>query len=235
MSAQRAPALTVLGGPPSTTFVFGSSRELVGICAWAMARANDPTPFWLDIRGDDGRPDPGTPAALGWINPDQLFVLSAVEARPTPRVGARTIANVLRADESHEIIAELSEFVMLPSTVQEMIALHTGGGTRPAFVIANVDRVRSEYPTDPAGVRRILDVLVHQGVLPIFTSTPPPGPGRRAFDFVFEVRAADRRHWRGGELICEKAPDGSGFRTGSSVRLEDLPEVANSIQGRPSA
>ena len=197
-----------------------------------MARANDPTPFWLDIRGDDGRADPGTPPALGWINADQLFVLITAQAKPQASVPPQALASVIRSDEPASVIAEFAEFLRLPSTVQEIIGLHTGGSTRPAFVIANGDRVRSYYPTEPGGVRRILDVLLHQGVQPLFTSTPPPGPGRMAFDHVFEVRAPSLARWEAGELYCEKAPAGSSFESGRSVRLIELPGLKEVLTGR---
>lgn len=232
MADDIRPDLAALGQGASATFVYGASREIVGLCAWAMARANDPAPFWLDIRAENGRADPGSPPELGWINADQLFVLAAAQAKPQSAVGPKTIASIIRSDEPDSAVAELSDFLSLPSAVQEMIGLHAGGVGRPAFVIANGDRVRPYYPADTGGVRRILDVLLHQGVLPIFTSTPPPGAGRMAFDFVFEVRASDRTAREPGMLHCEKAPAGSTFRAGESSPLRDFSALADALDRR---
>ncbi len=229
-----APQLSVLGKGAWATFIYGASRDVVDRCAWAFARANDPAPFWLDIRADDGRADAGTPPDLGWINVDQLFVLAIADARPQASVGARTIASVIRSDESESVVAEFADFLRLPSAIQEVIGLHTGGPTRPAFVFANGDRVRSDYPKEPAGVRPIIDVLLHQGVLPIFTSTPPPGAGRMAFDFVFEVRASSLAEWKEGTLFCERAPSATGFEAGNGVPLASLPGIAAALDGRPT-
>jgi hypothetical protein len=229
------PNLASLGKGPWATFLYGPSRAVLGRVAWALARANDPTPFWVDIQADDGRPDPGAPPDLGWINPDQLFLVAPRHAKPQSSVGAGAIARVIRSDEAGSAIADLSEFLRLPPSVQEMISLHAGGGARPALVIANADRVRSDWPTDVAGVRPILDVMVRQEVVPIFTATPPPGPGRMAFDFVFEIRGTEPPDWRSGVLYCEKAPAATSFRRGDSTRLVDIPEVRSALTTRPTA
>jgi hypothetical protein len=199
-----------------------------------MARANDPAPFWLDVRSADGRPDPGSPPALGWINPDQLFVVLPDQARPQPAVAPGAVARILRSDDPDPTGVDLFDFLSLPSSLQEMIGLQRGGLRRTIFVIANGDRVRSSYPRNVSGVRRILDVLVRQGVSPIFTSTGPPGPGRWAFDFVFDVRARDLIPGPSDVLFCERAPVGAPFRTGGSARLVDLPAIVAALAGRPS-
>ena len=224
--------LTALGRSLSATLVSGPSREVVNRCAWAMARANDPTPFYLDIRAEDGRADVGSPSELGWVNPDQLFVVAPGEARPHPPVGARTIASVIRADDPHVTVAELSDFLQMPAAVQEMIGLHSGGIGRPAFVIANCDRVATYYPTAPQIIRRVLEVFLRRGVLPVFTTINTPGTRKDAFEFAFEVTPAHRSGWRSGRLVCERAPHDAPFKVGDAVPLEDMPVLADALQGR---
>jgi hypothetical protein len=225
--------LSSLGKGDWATYLYGPSREVVGRFAWAMARANDPTPFWLDIRADDGRPDAGTPPALGWINPDQLFIVAPTQAKPELGVDPWTMAQVIRSDEPGSAITDLNDFLRLPSAVQEILGLHTGGGTRSALVIANGDRVRTYWPVEPAGVRPVLDTMLHQGVLPIFTAAPPAGPGRIAFDFVFQIRGIERGDWRSGALHCERAPKDSGFRSGQTIPVAEIGALVSALEARP--
>jgi hypothetical protein len=229
------PDLSAVGKGPSATILVGPSREVLGRCAWALARANDPTPFWLDIREIGGHPDAGSPPDLGWLNADQLYIVAPTEVRPPSAVGPQVIARVIRSDEPDSAVAELSDFLRLPSPVQEMIGLHTAAVGRPAMVIANGDRVRHYWPEDELGVRPILDALLRHGVLPIFTVTPPAGAGRLAFDFVFDIRGTRPGDWRSGVLYCEKAPEGSAFRIGDSTPLADIPEFVTALEGRPLA
>jgi hypothetical protein len=227
--------LTSLGKGRWATMITGPSREVLGRCAWALARANDPAPFWLDIRGDNGRPDPGSPPELGWLNADQLFIVAPTQVKPPSAVGPQVIARVIRSDVPDSDVAELFEFLRLPSPVQEMIGLHPEGVGRPAFVIANGDRVRSDWPEDARGVRPILEAFLKLGILPILTATPPAGAGRLAFDFVFDLRGTRPGNWRAGVLFCEKAPEGSGFQVGHSTSLGDVPEFVTALEGRPLA
>ena len=233
MGRPAGPDLTSLSRGQWAIMITGPSREVLGRCAWALARANDPAPFWLDVREAGGKADPGSPPALGWLNADQLYTVAPTQVRPPSAVGPQVLAQVIRSDEPDSAVAELSEFLRLPSPVQEMIGLHPSGAGRPAFVIANGDRVRSYWPEDPQGVRPILDALLRQGVLPIFTATPPAGPGRMAFDLVFDLRGARPGDWRSGVLFCEKAPPDSTFHTGEATPLGKIPEFVAALEGRP--
>lgn len=230
MPPTAASKLSGLSRGTWTTFLYGASRPVVGRCGWALARAVNPAPFWFDIRAP-GRPaDPGTPTELGWVDPARLAVIESSEARPQRPPGPRALSSVVRTDESGAELTDLTEFLRLPARLQELVSASPRPVERPVLVVANSDRVRPFYPRDAGGVRRILDVLVHQGFSAIFTATPPPGPGRMAFDLVLEIQEPGTPRAR---LSCEKAPEASGFTAGTVHPLAAFPELDSAAAGRP--
>jgi hypothetical protein len=228
------PDLAALGRGAWGTFVHGPSRPVLLRVLFAMATANDPSPIWVDLRGPDNAPDLGGPAELGWIPDHNLFIVSASDARPQDAMGNLALWTMIRSDEPDAAVSQLTDFLRLPSAVQEAVSRAGGAGARPMFVVANSDRVRDYYPRDARGVRPIIDAMIHSGVLPLFGSTSPPGAGRMAFDFVFEVRAAGLDEARAGVLFCEKAPPHSGFPEGSSHMLSSFPAIAAALDAQPS-
>jgi len=203
------------------TFVHGPSRAAVLRVTYALARANDRAPFWLSIRDPgDAVPIPG-PLELGWIPKEQAFVVTRQEAAPHSAVPPSAIWNVVRPDEPSQVVSELVHFLELPESVQRALGRFGGTDQPRVFVIANSDRVREVYPNSVEGVRPIIDSMLRSGGLPIFAAVSPPGPGRLAFDFVFEVRIPALDQWRDGILFCEKAPEGSGFSSGQTARTAE--------------
>ena len=236
MSPKRGapPALDfhVLGRGPWGTFLYGWSRPVVDRIAYAMARANDPNPTWLDIRDADGGSDLASPSDLGWIPKDHLFFVSPTDAMPQDATASRVLWSVVRSDEPSAVIAGLTDFLRLPPTVQVAVSQVGREPARPVVVIANSDRVRDYYPREPAGVRPIIDAILQAGVLPVFAAVGPPGTGRSAFDFVFEVRAADLGGWRAGSLVCHKAPPGTSLPLDLPIPLSSLPQVVEALDLR---
>jgi hypothetical protein len=223
-----------LAGGPWGTFVYGSPRSVVDRIAFAMATANDPNPTWVDIRDPGGGTDPAAPGELGWIPQDRLYLVSSTDARPRDTAANLALWSVVRSDEPTAVLGPLTDFLRLPSTVQIAVSHMGTEPSRPALVVANSDRVRPYYPRDPSGVRPIIDAILHAGVLPIFAAVGPPGEGRAAFDFVFEVYAPDPAHWRSGSLTCHKAPPQTKLPLEQSVPLAALPRAVEVLE-RPSS
>lgn len=222
-----------LGAGPYGTFLYGDSRPLVDQLSYAMARVNDPNPTWVDIRDPEGRADPASPSALGWVAEDHLFYVSPTEAKPQDAEANMALWTVVRSDEPDAVIAGLTDFLRLPPTVQVAVSRMGTSAPRPVFVVANSDRVRSYYPTEPAGVRPIIEAMLRSGVLPIFAAVGPPGPGRSAFDFVFEVKSRDPGDWRTGSLTCHKAPPGSPIPLDLPIPLPSLSQAVELLE-RPA-
>ena len=197
--------------------------------ALALARNLDPDPYWVEIR--DSRPDGDGegPAGLGRISEDHLYIVQSGNARPQDAEANMTLWTVVRSDEPASVIAPFIDFLRLPQPVQEAVSRSKAPDGRPVFVIANTDRVRPYYPTTAASVRPIVDSLLRAGVVPIFASLGPPGAGRWAFDFVFEVRAPPGEDPRRGTLVCERAPPGSAVPTGQVIPFDSVPGLLHAL------
>lgn len=221
-----------LAGGPWGTFVYGVSRPLVLRVVYAMAVANDPSPTWVAIRDPHGGRDPASPSELGWIPEDHLFIVSATDAKPQAAATNQALWTVVRSDEPHSVAASFTDFLRLPPAIQVAVSQVQSPRARPVFVIANSDRVRGYYPTEPAGVRPIIEAMLAAGLLPIFAAVGPPGEGRTAFDFVFEVDATDLDAWRSGALICHKAPRGMSAPLETRIPLASLSQATEYFEGR---
>jgi hypothetical protein len=222
-----------LGEGPWATFLYGPSRPGLLRVLFAMARANNRSPWWLQIRDPSDSVAPPGPAELGWLDEKRLFFTDPESAKPQDDVGKSALWTVIRPDEPPIVVAQLTDFLRLPPMVQELIGEFGSGDARHPFVIANADRVRRYYPRDAAGVRPVLDAMLVVGALPMFGATSPPGAGRFAFDCVFELRVPDLARWRQGSLFCEKLPSASPFAEGSAIPLTDLPSLEAAFEGAP--
>ncbi len=212
------------------TFLWGNSRAVVNRVLYAMVRASDPTPFWLELRGRDSSADEPGPVELGWIPPGHLFLADEpTAARPQDAIANMALWTVVRSDEPEAAVARLADFVRLPPIAQEILQRLDEGGGRRAVGVANADRARGDYPTTVEGVRPVVRALMDGSLLPFFGAVGPPGPGRMAFDFVFELRAADLAHWKEGTITAEKIPDGEDLRVGASIRLGEIPGLEDAF------
>jgi hypothetical protein len=235
MPARPSPStldLASLGTGAYGTYLFGPSRTVLLRVAYAFARANDSRPFWVDVRDPTDYLDPPGPVELNWIPDDHLFVVSRSEAKPQDAVSNLALWTVVRSDEPRSVIGGLTDFLRLPPPIQEALSRYGRESYRPVFVVANVDRVREYYPRTVVGVRAILETMIRGGVIPIFAAQSPPGPGRFAFDLVFEVDAPDLAHWQDGRLRCEQTFEGAPFVTGQDFRLDSIPSVVAALEGR---
>lgn len=228
--------LALLGSGPYGTFLWGESRAVLNRLLFAMVRAVDPDPLWLELNPHPPEEDVPGPVELDWIPNDHVFLADEPAAtRPQDAVANMALWSVVRADESPASIARLSDFVRLPPIAQEIISRQGLGEPRHALAIANSDRVRSVYPSTVEGVRPIVTSFLDAPILPLFAAKGTPGPGRMAFDFVFEVRAKDMAHWTEGTLIPEKVPSETHIRVGEPIPLRNIPglEAAfSSTRGR---
>ncbi|MGA8603556.1 MAG: hypothetical protein WB788_00610 [Thermoplasmata archaeon] len=226
--------LAALGRGRYGTFLWGESRPALNRVLFAMVRASDPEPLWLDLRPREREEGEPGPVELGWIPEDHLFLAEAPEsARPQDAVANMALFTIVRPDESAASIARLSDFVRLPPIAQEIISRLGLGEPRHALAIANSDRVRSVYPSTVEGVRPIVNSFLEAPLLPFFASKGTPGPGRMAFEFVFELRVKDVAHWREGSLFPEKSPTESGVRVGVPIPLTQISGLAAAFAPAP--
>ncbi len=223
-----------LGTGAYGTFLYGESRPLVDRLGYAMARANDPNPTWVDIRDPQGASDVSSPSELGWVAEDHLFFVSPAEARPQDAEANMALWTVVRSDDPEATVGGLTDFLRLPPKVQVAVSRMDASAPRPVFVVANSDRVREYYPKEATGVRPIIDAMLQAGVLPIFAAVGAPGEGRAAFDFVFEVSSPHANDWRAGSLTCHKAPAGTPIPVDVPIPLVSLSQAVEVFRRGPA-
>ncbi len=229
MAGASAPDLRVLGGEGLGTFLYGPDRPTLLHVALALAKVCDSNPYWVDIRDAQQTEEPGGPVDLGRIPEDHLYIILEVDARPQDAEANMALWTVVRPDESASSVAEFTDFLRLPRLVQEAVSRSRTDGTRPVFVFANADHVRPYYPKTAADVRPSIDAIVHAGVTPIFAARGPPGAGRWAFDFVFEIREDGSHDRRQGALFCERAPPGLSVAPGQSIPFSSVPGLLRAL------
>ena len=225
------PSLSSLSRGPWATFLWGDPRSVLNRVLYAMVSANDASPYWLDIRGSADVPSEPGPVELGWIPPDRLFLTGEpAEARPQHAAGNLALSTIVRGDEPPQDLTHLSDFLRLPTIAQEIVSRLNRTEMCHVVAIANGDRVRRDYPTTIEGVRRVIEPFLAAPILPFFSATSPPGAGRWAFDFVFELRAKDLAHWTDGVLLPEKVPAGVEFTVGRPIPLRSLTQLARAFR-----
>jgi hypothetical protein len=224
-------ALPTLRKGPYTLLVHGSPRTLLLRVAYALAHANDPNFYWVDVQDSNEAVEPPGPVELGWIPADHLFIVSRAEARPQDAVSNLALWTVIRSDEPRSVLGGLTDFLRLPAPIQEVLSAYGRDDSRPIFMIANGDRVRPYYPSTAEGVHTFVDSMVRAGVIPMFAVLSPSRAGRFAFDMVLEVQAPDLAHWREGTLVCEQSYPGASFQRGLAVRLDSIPALAGILEG----
>jgi hypothetical protein len=221
-----SPDLKVLGGEGFGTYLYGPDRTVLLHVALALAQLSDPHPYWIDIRDSHRTGDSTDPVGLGKIAEDHLYTIVEDDARPEDAEANLALWSVVRSDEPKAAVAEFTDFLRLPRLVQEAVSRSRSDGGRPVFVFANVDHVRPYYPKTATDVRPSIDAMVHAGIVPIFAAVGTPGPGRWAFDFVFEVRPDSGNDRTKGTLVCERAPPGFSVSTGQVVSFSAVPGLA---------
>lgn len=224
-----------LGRGSYGTFLWGESRPALNRVLFAMVRAVDPEPLWLELRPHPGPGEAPGPVELGWIPADRVFVAEEPSAgRPQDAIANMALWHIVRSDEPALAVARLSDFVRLAPIAQEIISRVGPGGARHALAVANSDEVRAAYPTTVEGVRPIVTAFLEAPLIPFFAAQGTPGPGRMAFDFVFELRVDDVARWREGVLVPENAPVGSGVEVGAPIPLREIPGLAKVFAPSPS-
>ncbi len=216
------PDLAALGAEGMGTFIYGADRPSLLRVAFALARHLDPHPYWVDIREPSSTGTAEVPG-LGRIAGDHLFIVSSPDARPQDAEANMALWTVVRSDEPASVVSGFVDFLRLPPAIQEAVSRSRSPEGRPVFVVANTDRVRPYYPTQAAEVRPIVNAFVRAGVVPIFASLGPPGAGRWAFDFVFEVRPGASGNPEAGVLACERAPPTSPVASGVQIPFPHVP------------
>lgn len=209
---------------PTTMLIWGAPRVLVNLVGGTIAQEIDRQFVALTIR------DPAEPPTeyekAEWKRADMKRVL--VTNRPAdlaPNVAARRMDlwKVVAGDDPDSSGTLLSDFLTLPTKVQEMWETHELGHGPRVFLAANADRFASYYPVHSQLVPALIDVFRRQGITLVATYSGPERADRFVWDHVLRVDGS-RPIEEGleGEVLVEKGAATGPLGTGRRVPLTDL-------------
>lgn len=210
--------------------LWGASRSVLNRVLFGVARAVAPTVYWVEVRGRQEETEGPGPADLGWIRPDRLFNLGEIfgsVSKSTPPPVEFALISFLR-DPSPEAIARAMQ---LPPGAQ---GPQPDAGPQSVVAIANVDRVDQLWPQSPSAMQSVVRSFLRIGLVPYF-STQRPTKRREGADFVFQVVAKSVGEWQSGTLVCERAPEGTFWRTGDALPLTRFPTISAALSGKIDA
>jgi hypothetical protein len=216
------PTLPVeLRARPLSAFVHGSSRPLVGLTLYALARATNPDFLWVDVRIPGEEPHRLDPVRLGWVPEDRVLALDRLEvARAQAKVSPAGVSSLIGQEEP-AVLDSVTEFLRMPDPAQRLLAAPPSAQGPGLIAVSNAHRLMAAV--DPIRTIPILAAYRSSGYSLFVGFAEATEGSRLLFDYVFRLDGESPRDWRDATLTCEKG-DGSGtLRVGHSVRLTRLP------------
>lgn len=213
---------------PTSVFVYGPSRPLVNLTLYALATATSPEFQWVEIGARTEKRTPCDPVRLGWVPDDRLWLVEQPDAlRPDHGRAILSLSNMIRSDESEEVLKHFTEFLRLPDTSQRILSTRPPPGRPGVVAVTNAERVQGVF--SPGLVPSILDVHRRSGFSVIVGFRENASVGRELFDVVLRLQGEDQYigDWRENELVCEKGVTSGPLRDQSPVRLEEIPLLAD--------
>jgi hypothetical protein len=209
---------------PRSYYLWSRSRRAGHVLAFALGGFADPSFRWLSVRTSSAPPgedEAWSPRLLPSVR--VLAPLSTEDLRPGRPVSRETFDSLIRTERASEERTALEHYLRLPPRLQEMLdrPVASGGGPR-VLVVANSDRIRQLRPIDPNRLRPFTQLFSFYGLSIVATSVPPPYEGRYGFDVVLRVDVDTESEWRSGRIVVEKGLGSGEFRTGATLRLEEL-------------
>jgi len=211
---------------PNSVFVYGPSRPLVNLTLFALADATTPDFQWLDIGIPGEERTAFDPIRLGWVPAERLWQVEGPDAlRPNELTTNLALFGLIRSDEPSETLTQLTEFLRLPETSQQILATRPTDGKPGALAVTNAHRVMAAFPL--SRVPPILAVHRNAGFSVFVGFAEAPGPGRDLFDFVFRLDCEHVGDWRKGHLVCEKGIVSGPLRDVRPVALDMVPMLTD--------
>jgi hypothetical protein len=205
-------------------YVWSRSRRAGHVLAYAIAKFADPTFRWMTIRELATEPS----VEEGWVRrliPESRIIppFSDAEFVTEPQISKGTFDSLIRPNGAAADRAALDHFFLLPRRLQRVFDEY-GAFPAPRFlVVANTNRVRQFYPTNPDRLRAYTDIFPRNGFSMITTSIPPPYEGRHGFGIVLRLNVDSAEEWRAADLVVEKGLPTGEFRTGATFSSKQIP------------
>ena len=222
---------------PLGYYVWSRSPRAAHVLAFAIAKFADPAFRWISVRETRDVPAEEERWVERLLPEEQILEpVSPADIGKSPRLARKTFDSMIRTEGAGAERIALDHFFLLPQRLQGIFdEPHPHAGPR-AIVVANTNRVRDFYPTDPDRLRVFTEVFPRVGFSIITTSSPPPFRGRYGFDIVLRLDVATASDWRNAHVVVEKGTRSGEFQTGATLSSEQLPgylSVGESVEKLP--
>jgi hypothetical protein len=221
-SAERASALASWPTHPVSAIVWGPTRDLNNVVAFALASDLDPAPFWLEIEAPETSDRGRGPVQCGWLSPDRTYLSrdpADLEPRPFPVRGMR---EYIRRDEPDRADEVLSGFLCLPNVVQEIASRAAPAPWPRVIAFANSERTPALFRRSDGPVLYLLEALREAGISVVFSFTGRPPVDRLGFDVVLRLHGPPPDGGEDPEFTCERTLARGPFRVGEATRLSGV-------------
>jgi len=209
---------------PLAYYVWSRSPRAAHVLAFVIARHVDPAFRWISIRESAGQPSEEESWVHRLMPADRVLdPLSEAEMGQGPRLPKAAFQAMVRPEGAANERIALNHFFLLPPRLQRILDENTPSSSPRTVVVANTNRVRDFYPTDPDRLRAYTEVFPRSGFSMITTSSPPPYNGRYGFDIVLRMDVGLNQGWRAAHLVVEKGLRSGKFRTGTTLPPEEMP------------
>lgn len=219
-----SPSAAVGRVPVPSVLVHGRSRPLVNLLLYAVAQNANPEFRWLDIRAAADAPPHWDPVRLGWIESTHVWTADPVGGLEPDHVrGNAALFEVVRSDEPPETLAQLADFLRLPSKVQEILGEMTPAGDGNVLAVANADRISESFPESTLAPILAAFAWAHCSLFVGYTGPPPHAA--QHFSHVVRIEGDSPTLWRNARIHFERDGLPGGSRPGSTVSPSEVPFV----------
>jgi len=209
---------------PLSYYIWSRGPRAGHVMAAAIARFIDPTFRWITIREAPTTRSEEERLVARLVPPERILEpVATTDLARTPRVARSTFDALIRPEGAGADRYAVDQLLLLPERLQRLVEENDISSVPRTLVVANTNRVREFYPTDPERLRAFTQLFPRVGLSVITTSLPPPYKGRYGFDIVLRVDVAKASEWREANLVVEKGLGSGEFRTGASFPPNALP------------
>ena len=208
----------------TSVFLCGSERPLLRWVAYALV-ANHPGGFlWGHVQMEGEVFEESDVLATPLIPRDRFIPVRPTELKRDELAGNVALGGLMRSDADEETVRRFADFLRLPAQTQELFSRLPQGGAIPVLVLSGGHRLAALYSR--AEVAPTLRSILEIGGSMLMTWADAPPAGRQEFDHVLHLKGYEPVNWREATLKVEKGWPSTPLRTGTEIRLADVPLIA---------